>query len=434
MTETTDTTTRTPNDDFVADKVVLVVLGVIVLTLIGGFLLKGQCLGEWDGRQYSRLCYNDIQPLYGAREIEQGTFPYISGDRSEGGVSSGAIEYPVLTGLFMWLMGRFVSNDSNGYLVVTAIGLAPFAVWAAYLLARLAGWRALLWAGSPAIVFYAFHNWDLLVVAAAVAGIAFWHKDRPLAAAVAFGIGGALKMYPLMFLAPLVLHAWQRAGWKSGFKEGARVAVAGVGTWLLINLPFILINFDGWFATYKFHGLRTPNYDSIWALRFSAIPVPDLNLLTLGLTLLTFVAILAAGLRRSAKDGEFPFLQVAGALLAAFLLWNKVHSPQFTLWLLPFFVVLRVHTLWWVAYSAADLLVYIGVFRFFYAIQYFMVNPDPPFTAMRFGVYARAGLLAALIVVFLASRRADRPEEVATEELVSHPPPMVTPVGEQAPA
>src|SRR5687767_13261134 len=89
------------------ERIVLAVLGVVILTLVGGFLLKAQCLEPWDGRQYSNLCYNDIQPLFGEREILLGTFPYIGGDRSEGGVSGGSIEYPVLTGLFMWMTGLF---------------------------------------------------------------------------------------------------------------------------------------------------------------------------------------------------------------------------------------------------------------------------------------------------------------------------------------
>ena len=422
------------DNDSTGSSTIYLVLAAILLTLIGGFLLKGQCLQPWDGIQYSNLCYNDIQPLYGEREIQRGTFPYVSGDPSEGGISGGALEYPVLTGLFMWLMGRFVTNDVNAYLIVTVIGLAPFGIYTAFRLARMTGTRALLWAAAPAIVLYAFHNWDLLVVAATVAGLGYWHRERPLAAAIMFGIGGALKMYPLMFLAPLVLYEWRRLGWKQGRQEIVKVAVAGVSSWLLFNLPFMLINFDGWLATYKFHGLRPPNYDTIWAIRFSAIPIPTLNLLTGVLTILSFVAILFVGWRRGRKDGEYPFLQVSAALMAAFLLWNKVHSPQYTLWLLPFFVMLRVHFLWWLSYTAADVLVYIGVFRFFYAIQYFMVNPDPPFTAMRVGVYARALLLAALIVVFLTSRRADRPEEVVAEPVVSHPPPTLQPVGEQAPA
>jgi uncharacterized membrane protein len=327
-----------------------------------------------------------------------------------------------------------VNADINAYLIVTAVALAPFGFYVAYQLARLTRRRALMWAAAPAIVLYAFHNWDFLVVAATVAGIAFWRADRPLAAAVAFGVGGALKMYPLMFLAPLVLYVWQKEGWRTGYKEALKVAIEGVATWLLINLPFMIINFDGWWATYEFHRLRPPNYDSIWNIKFILADIATLNNVSFALTGASLIVVLLLGLWRSKRDGVFPFIQVAGALLAAFLLFNKVHSPQYTLWILPFFALINVSAVWWVAYTALDIIVYVGVFRFFWAAQYLAANPDPAYQAMSFGVQARAVLLAVLIFVFLFSSEAGREEEEPAEELVSHPPPTVTPVGEQAPA
>jgi len=402
--------------------------------LIAGFLLKGQCLQPWDdARQYSHLCYNDIQPLYSIRGIDAGFFPYVSAELTETDLINGGIEYPVLTGLFMWFVGTFVTHDANAYLVVSAVALAPFGLLTAYLLARLVGWRALMWSASPAIVLYAFHNWDLLVVAATVAGFWAWKRGQPLWAAVAFAIGGALKVYPIFFLAPLALYMLNRREVKKAFG----VAAAGIGTFIAVNLPFALINLEGWWATFAFHRRRGANFDSIWALRFPEMTPDRLNLVTGGLTVGLFVIALGFGLwdaRRRDGDGEYPFLQVAGAMLAAFLLWNKVHSPQYTLWLLPFFAMLSVHVLWWAAYAAVDLMVYIGVFRFYFESAFGASTDDPAFIAMKYGVYGRAALLAALFVVFLTSRRADLPAEESADEVVSHPPPKVTPVGEEAPA
>jgi uncharacterized membrane protein len=393
-------------------------------------LLKGQCLQPWDGRQYSHLCYNDIQPLYSIRQIEAGRFPYVTAELTPTDLVNGGIEYPVLTGLFMWVAGTFVSHDANAYLIVSAIALAPFALFSAYALARMVGWRSLLWAAAPALILYAFHNWDLLVVAAAVGGIWAWKRGQPLWAAVLFGIGGALKIYPIFFLAPLALDRLKR----SGVKKAAETALTGAGTFVFINLPFALVNFDGWWATYAFHKRRGPNFDSIWNLRFPGMTPDRLNLVTGGLTLAVFAIALGAGWWRAHREGEFPFLQVAGAMLAGFLLWNKVHSPQYTLWILPFFAVLSVNILWWVAYAAIDLMVYIGVFRFFFETATGAGTDDPAYLAMKYGVYGRAALLAALIVVFLTARRVDEMEpEQASEDVVSHPPPNVATVGE-APA
>ncbi len=379
------------------------VLAVCATFLLGGFLLKAQCTAEagWDGRQYSRLCYNDIQALYSAREIDDNKFPYVDGELRNQELTDGAIEYPVLTGLFMWFAGLFADN-ANGYLIITSALLAPFALVTALWLGRMARWRALMWAASPAIVLYAFHNWDLIAVAACVAGIWLWFRDRDLFAAVAFGVGGAVKLYPAFLLAPLVLYVARKRGWT----PAAAVAGAGAGALIAVNLPFALANFEGWLATYRFHSLRSGNFDSIWNLGFSSVEPSALNLLTGGLTAGAFVAALAVGWARSARGQMFPFVPVGAAMVAAFLLFSKVHSPQYTLWLLPFFVLCAIPVGWWVAYTLVDLAVYVGVFRWFYDFLY--EGQDFTFfkKLMIAGVWGRAALCLALFFVFLRSRDA----------------------------
>ncbi len=390
---------------------IVVVVGVCAIALTMGFLFKGQCLQPWDGRQYARGCYNDIQPLYGIRlfadrnqdGITERVSPYVDGRLENGELKDGGIEYPVLTGVFMWFSGIF-AQDSNSYLRISALLLAPFGIMAAYLLARMAAWRALMWAAAPALVLYAFHNWDLLVVAAAVTGFWFWSRGRPIAAAVAFGIGAALKMYPLLFVVPLAAEAWQR----QDRRTAVRVLAAGAGGFLAVNLPFMLAGFEGWSATYEFHRLRGPNFDNIWQWPQFGLPAMSpqtLNLVTALLTGIFLVVALRIGLVTARREGRYPFIPVCAAFLAAFMLFSKVHSPQYALWILPFFVLLRVHWAWWAAYSVVDLIVYWGTFRFFYDSSILQIQ-EPLFArgSMVFGVWIRAALLVVLFFVFLRSR------------------------------
>ena len=386
------------------------------MVLAGGYALKAQCLEGFGGREYSRLCYNDIQPLYGTRGVAERSFPYIDGALVDSELVGGAIEYPVLTGVFMWGSGLPVSTV-NSYFVLSALLLAPFALLTAYLLYRMAGMRALLWAAAPAIVLYAFHNWDLLAVAAAGGGLYLWWRGRPTWSAALFGVGGALKLYPLMFLGPLVLEQlWSaRAGGSAGKGAlgAARAAAAGTGVWLLINLPFMVANFDGWYATYAYHRLRTANFDSIWQFGWPQWTPSQTNLITTSLLILSFVAILGASWFVARRSNAYPFVQTCAALLAAFLLFNKVHSPQYTLWLLPFFALLRVNLGWWIAYSLADLAVYVGVFRWFYDIVYQGLDFTWAKRLLITGVWTRAALLGGLVVVFMSARIALKSEAVA---------------------
>jgi len=348
-------------------------------------------VGQHPSSFIGMACYSDIVGLYQPRGLDAEVFPYVHGYIHQGAPAGGAIEYPVLTGLFMWLVATVASGPGE-YLRISALLLFPLGLLTTFLLARMAGWRALLWAASPALALYAFVNWELLVVTAAVGGIWLWRRGRAVWAGVAFGIGAAFKLYPILFLLPLALERW-RAGDRAA---ATRSAAAGLGVFALVNLPFIVAGSTGWFATYQYQSLRGANYDSIWELGVPQLSPGELNLVSGALTAAFLVAALAWGARRA---GAYPFLQVCGAMLAAFLLFSKVHSSQYALWIMPFFVLLELRIFWWAAYSLADLTRFFGT----------LVQGDRPELGkvlMITGVWARAALLLVLFVLFLRARPA----------------------------
>ena len=113
--------------------------------------------------------------------------------------------------------------------------MAPFGLLTGWLLGRLARWRALLWALGPPLVLYAFHNWDLPVVACAVGAVYVmhgWRTDRPLAdratvAAVLLGLGFAFKLYPGAFVLPLALYVLTASPAGQRWTGAARCASPG---------------------------------------------------------------------------------------------------------------------------------------------------------------------------------------------------------------
>ena len=87
------------------------------------------------------------------------------------------------------------------------------------------------------------------------------------------------------------------------------------------------------------------------------------------------------------------------------MLTNKAHSPQYALWLLPFFCLIRLRWGWWVAYLAIDA---VHVRR---AVP--LVLRDRPgnqygmaYEALIIGVWGRAVMLVLLFVVMLRSDTA----------------------------
>ena len=424
---------------------VLVVLCGITLVL--GFVNKDRCTGprfdeygrsqpDFDKRRYQDFCYSDIQTLWIGRDIDRHVFPYVHGGLTDDGLPvGGVVEYPVLTGLFIWASAIPAHTDAD-FLLFSALLLAPFGLATAWLLGRMSGWRALLWAIGPPLVLYAFHNWELPVVLCATAAFYVVHKgwgrrgaDRPLldratVAAVLLGLGFAFKVYPAIFVLPLMIYVLTggRGGAefagraKPDWRGALRIAAVALGTAVAVNVPFMVAGFEGWRASFTFQLLRkadiTTNSIWFWGLRPDSnpdnVPVQELiGVLSPMLMLISFVVACGVGWVRYQREGTYPWIPVSAAMLCGFLLLHKVHSPQYTLWLIPMFVLLRVRWGWIVAYLAADLAMGIGIFRWYYEIFYDKhgdIFDGLSAQAVMVGVWGRAALLVGLFCAFLTAR------------------------------
>ncbi|HEY4992252.1 MAG TPA: hypothetical protein VII33_09235, partial [Nakamurella sp.] len=241
-------------------------------------------------------------------------------------------------------------------------------------------------------------------------------------AAIALGVGGAFKLYPMMFALPIALWLGS-GGWRSGAGQtrpararwlvAAAFAAGSAAVFLLINLPFMVAGWAGWWASFQFQWSRpidlTTNTIWFWAARpySNSDNVAVQHDLAMAATVSTLGALLLAcvlGWLRFGRDRGYPWLPVCAAMVCGYLLFNKVHSPQFALWLLPFFVLLRIRPGWICAYFVADAAIGIGFFRWQYLISSGL--PSDSYDALSpqlvlIGVWGRVALLVALVVVFL---------------------------------
>lgn len=179
-----------------------------------------------------------------------------------------------------------------------------------------------------------------------------------------------------------------------------------------MNLPFALAGYEGWRASITFQQLRqadiTTNSIWYWGLRpmfgqdvqSEAIFQQVVSVASPMLVIAAFALAMWLGWRRYLTTGVFPWVGVSGAMLCGFLLFHKVHSPQYTLWLVPFLVLLEVP--WWQigSYLVADAAIGIGVFRYFYSMGQ-GTSVDLMENIVQFGVWGRASLLVVLFFVFL---------------------------------
>lgn len=181
-------------------------IAVATLSLVATFAITHQCtVHDWsDHYQYRHYCYSDLLPIYGAHGHDQDLVPYLEP------APDGVNEYPVLTGLFSYAVSLFTEGMVQ-FMVWSSILLLAAGAGTSWALWRLGGQGALLaWALAPTMPVHGLTNWDLLAVGLAAWGWYAWRRSQPLVAALAFGLGGAAKLYPAFFLPFLFLDVLRR--------------------------------------------------------------------------------------------------------------------------------------------------------------------------------------------------------------------------------
>jgi uncharacterized membrane protein len=342
----------------------LLVLAATLITVGAGALVKEPCAtGDWrDGRQYRRYCYSDIVPLLATERLAGGRLPYLDACPSGEGQCD---EYPVLTMYFM-RVSAWVSDDFGGFFHVNAVLLGILALTTAALVYRMAGMRALFFALAPTLLIYAFVNWDLVAVVLATGATLAYLRNRDGASGALLGLGAAAKLYPALLVVPFALGR---------LREGQRKAALGLVAWAAgvyaaVNLPFAVLAQDSWATFFRFNSDRPADWDSLWfvgctRVQGSASCGWSPRLINV-LSLLLFVAV--SGLlywARKRRFPDFPRWTFGFPLIAAFLLTNKVYSPQFSLWLLPWFALSLPSLPLFAAFEAADVAVFVTRFSWF---------------------------------------------------------------------
>lgn len=326
--------------------------------------------GNWSGsKQYTHLCYSDAVPLFFTHGLDAGQVPYLDS----------AIEYPVLTGALMqfaavlgrgWdaLAGGLSTVPVESFTVVTCLVLSVLALLVTRGVLGLAGrrpWDAAMVGLSPLLLVHAFTNWDLLAIALTTLGMWAWARRHPVLAGVLIGLGVAAKLYPVIVLGvlfALCLRAGRLSAWL------ATVVAAGLA-WLAVNLPVALVAPENWARFFTFSDVRPANPESIWAI---ALDLTDQRILdgplaegqapsVLNTTVAVLLLLSAAAVAWLALAAPLrPRLpQLAFLLVAAFLLLNKVWSPQFSLWLLPLAVLARPRWRSLLLWQATEVLVWV---------------------------------------------------------------------------
>jgi uncharacterized membrane protein len=294
-----------------------------------------------------------------------------------------------------------LNEPGVGFYDLTVLVMAVSLIVGVLVVASLAGlqnrpWDAVWYALAPALILTAFINWDLLCGALTLGAFLAWSRHKHLLAGVLLGLAIATKFYPLVFFGPLFLLALRTRKLPAFFWTLCGTVI----TWVVVNLPFMLLAFKGWKKFYVFSSERGADWGSVWyffqmkewPILGDAARVDTLGIVSFGV-LCVAIAVLALTARTKPRLMQLCFL-----VLAAFMVTNKVWSPQYVLWLVPFAVLARPNWKPLVLWQVAEC-------WYFFAIWLYLVGIQPGNEALGIGdgTYFTAVWARAITIVIMAA-------------------------------
>ena len=317
------------------------------------------------------------------------------------------VEYPALTGLIMWLISFLVTPTSTVYVdyyrITAAFQIVLLAI-SAYLIFKLAGKKyGFYFVLAPAVLYSLNRNWDIWAIVPMLFAIILFERKKYVLSAIFLSVAIATKFFPIVLMLPIIIIFLRNRQISTLIKYGSTT----LNTWMLINLPFVLIDLEGWAYFYKFSAERALGSASFYELvnifipgiKFSSIHFYILNILVFLL-----VTAFLMKLKTVPTLAESSFF-----VMFAFILFNKQYSMQYVIWLTS----LAVITLAYISKRNRDSLIYIFIIwqAFELAFQYSFFqkiltdaykNTDTPMTiTVSNNAYASIGVIRySLAVLF----------------------------------
>ncbi len=414
-----------------------ILLAVVTATLALGMLQKAACVNsEWSDTKlrYAAMCYSDIPYLYTGRGMAEQTWPY-----SDTHGRYEVMEYPVGISYFAWATAELthivgvgptakeradtaperlwglpgMTTEVNQYFMVNAVLLAVLAMVSAWFLAGVNKHRpfdAIWFVASPCLLLTAYINWDLLAVACLAGALWAWSQGRPILAGAFLGLGTAVKLYPLFLLGALLVVCLRQRR----LVAFARAVVAALITWAVVNAPAWITGMEQWKVFWRFNTDRGPDLGSLWlagSLLGHTASAETVNLVSWVVFAVACVVVLILGLR---SPNQPRIAQLGFLILAAFLIVNKVYSPQYVLWLLPVGVLARPRWRDQIVWQSCELVYFAAVWLYLggFTASATTGAPDPAYLAAIGIRIAGEIYLAAMIVRDMYAVR--RPQALRT--------------------
>jgi hypothetical protein len=340
-------------------------------------------------RPWSTLGHIDIAELLASTPIFESHWPYWTFPFEYHpviGYGSALLSY--LTGDLLLLV--------VGWLIV--VGLCARAAGA--LLAQRVGTRRAIvfWSLAPQLVLFSGQNFDSIVVLTLLVATSALGAGRPVRAGLALAVGAATKLVPLVGAPPYAIGLW-RAGRR---RAAALLAAATVIGLLALDLPAIVAPYSLLRYGVTPYGVSTWNVDSIWlpvAMALDPLVAPSvadalIAVASVAGLAITYVLLILRPAWRGADPERLLWLAVA-----VLVLWTRLRSPQYAIWLLPLFALYVPDVRLLLFMLVGDVVAYVSVFAL-RGMPRDLLAPDtlPLYALIVFGVLVRQIAVIRLVL------------------------------------
>lgn len=270
----------------------------------------------------SRGAFSDLYTLYWHSKLYLHPVPYVNVQ----------IGYPVVLGMYMTAAAA-LTHGVRTYFALSSLGLWVCAVGSVCCLWSLSKKSAWIFSACPMLLVFSLLNWDLLAIVFMLLGWHAWTRDRPVQAALWLTLGTFTKLYPIFLLTFCGVELVRR--WRFGqiaLGVVVRYLAAACALALALNLPFVILAPSNWASFFTYNSERNQHVSIVYWLHI--------------LSATTLRPQRTMSSRRSSGWRSLPACTpcggagqrqgVSAVVFAVFLVMQKVYSPQYTLWLVPF--------------------------------------------------------------------------------------------------
>jgi hypothetical protein len=369
---------------------VWMVWAYIRLSPPAALIRHGQLVASlYDNFAFKNLAYSDVVKLYETRHLYLHLVPYIHN----------LIEYPVVTGLFMQLTA--LGQGFHSYFLATFIIFWAIALFVYFLLERLAPKSAIYFAVLPLLVVYGLLNWDMLGIGFMVAAWYFYRREKYMASSILFAFGVFAKLFPIFFLPFIIAEMWAKPAQR---RTLGRMVLVFFATSIVINVPFAIGNVNNWSYFFTYNAGRGLGADLYANALIHGISISTANIFSLGMVVLATLFFMW----RTYRGGRV--VDAAAITFTVFLFFNKVYSPQYTLWVFVL-AILAEWPIWsYLAITLMGIFDYVNSFTVLYLLSskqgsagWYVGHVFEPGVLFRYITLAVVGFGAA----FHTSRAAD---------------------------